>query len=264
MGSGTAELYDKQKNLIAIGHKAKGMYFSSEKHSIESMPMWLKRPPKAGRGDWHRKFGHIGVSRLQCTKKGGLVDGFEMPKDKSIFDCTACMKVKQTQNPFPRQTVTHTTKPGELTHTDLWEVCKMGIHRVRCFIFFIVNCSWCIIIKRLKTQDQAAEKVKNYVTYLECQYDMKPKQFHANNGGEYIGTTLKQWCEQKGVKLEYIAPHSPEKNGVTECMNRTLAEFTHVMILGHQLLSTYGPRSWDILHIWEMDHLPGHSKAKHL
>ena len=108
----------------------------------------------------------------------------------------------------------------------------MGIHGVKYFISFIDDCSRCVAIECLKTKDQAAEKIKNYVAYLEHQYDMRPKRFRADNGGEYIGTALKQWCEQKGIKLEYMAPHSPEQNGVAEHMNRTLAELACAMMFG--------------------------------
>ena len=174
MGSSTTELYDKQKNLIAIGHKVERMYLLDRETLHREHGNVIKETFKSWE-DWHRKFGHIGVSRLQHTKKGRLVDGFEMPKDEPTFDCAACTKAKQTQNLFPRQTVARMTKPGELTHTDLWEACETGIHGVKYFISFINNCSRCVAIKCLETKNQAAEKIKNYVAYLERQYDMKPK-----------------------------------------------------------------------------------------
>ena len=51
----------------------------------------------------------------------------------------------------------------------------MGIHGVQYLISFIDDCDRCVVIEFLKMKDQAAEKFKNYVAYLECQYDMSPK-----------------------------------------------------------------------------------------
>ena len=82
------------------------------------------------------------------------------------------------------------------------------------------------MVEFLKTKDQAAEKFKNYVAYLEHQYSMSPKWFCTDNSGEYIMGDLQGWCASKGIRLEYTAPHSPAQNGVAERMNRTLAELT--------------------------------------
>ena len=68
MGGGTAELYDKQKNLIAIGHKVKRMYLLDGEMLHRERSNVIKETSKSWE-DWHRKFGHIGVSRLQRTKK---------------------------------------------------------------------------------------------------------------------------------------------------------------------------------------------------
>ena len=68
MGGGTAELYDKQKNLIAIGHKVKRMYLLDGEMLHRERSNVIKETSKSWE-DWHRKFGHIGVSGLQRTKK---------------------------------------------------------------------------------------------------------------------------------------------------------------------------------------------------
>ena len=232
MDSGITELYDKEKNKIAVGHKIERMYLLNGETLHKERSNVIKEASNTSWEEWHKRFGHISVSGLQHMNKGGLVDGFEAPKDKPTFECVACTKVKQTRNPFPRKQITRTMQPGELIHTDLWEVREMGIHRVKYYISFIDDCSWCVTIECLKTKDQTTEKIKNYVAHLECQYAMKPKGFCADNGGEYIGIMLKQWCEQNGIKLEYTAPHSPEQNGVAEQMNRTLAELVRAMMFG--------------------------------
>jgi len=92
-----------------------------------------------------------------------------------------------------------------------------------------------VAIEFLKTKDQTTSKVKNYVAYLEHQYGMQPKAFRADNGGEYVNKDLINWCELKGIKFKYTAPHSPEQNGVAERMNWTLAELMHVMLIAQEV-----------------------------
>ena len=233
MGDGIAELYDKEKNKIAIGYQVERMYLLDREMLHKEHGNVTKETSNMSWEEWHKRFSHIGMSRLQRMNKEGLVDGFEAPKDEPTFECVACTKAKQTRNLFPRKQIVRITQPGELIHTDLWVAHETGIHRVKYFISFIDDCSRCVTIECLKTKDQTTEKIKNYVAHLERQYAMKPKGFHADNGGEYrVRIVLKQWCEQNGIKLEYTAPHSPEQNGVAKQMNRTLAELACVMMFG--------------------------------
>ena len=182
--------------------------------------------------DWHHRFGHIGVSGLQHTIDGQMVTGMVVNKsDSPKFDCEACIQAKQTHAPFPRQSKSRAERSGDLTHTDLWECRTTGIHGARYFISFIDDHSRCIALEFLKTKDQAAENFRNYVAYLEHQYNLFPKWFRADNGGEYITGDLQRWCAAKGIRLEYTAPYSPAQNGVAEQMNCTLVELTQAMIL---------------------------------
>ena len=232
VGDGHIHLYDKNKHLIAVRRKIERMYLLD----ITTHPALERVTLLTETGNtwqaWHCRFRHIGVSGLQCTLSKGLVMGMMVSEQDSLhLDCDACMQAKQTQTPFPRQSESRADRPGDLMHMDLWECQMTGIHGVQYFISFIDDCSRCITIEFLKTKDQAAEKFRNYVAYLECQYNMSPKPFRVDNGSEYIMGDLQGWCASKGIRLEYTAPHSPVQNGMAERMNRTLAKLSWAMIL---------------------------------
>ena len=55
-----------------------------------------------------------------------------------------------------------------------------------------------------------------------------------DNGGEYrkLGDDMHQ---QYGIKFEYTTVYTPEQNGVSERLNRTLAQLARGMILDAQL-----------------------------
>ena len=61
-------------------------------------------------------------------------------------------------------------------------------------------------------------------TILENQYGKKVKALRSNNGGEYISKEFADFCADKGIKREFIAPYTPAQNGVAERMNRTIQE----------------------------------------
>lgn len=45
---------------------------------------------------------------------------------------------------------------------------------------------------------------------------------HSGNGGEYINSFLKHFCEKGGIVLTTTTPYNPESNGLAEKMNRTI------------------------------------------
>jgi len=125
---------------------------------------------------------------------------------------------------------------------------------------FVDDYSRCVTIKYLKTKNQATEKCKDYLTYIERQRGVLPKALHADNGREYVNNDLIVWCESKGIKFETTAPYSPEQNGVAEQMNCTLVELLHAMLIACNLPSflwpeavTYAAYVHNHSHTWALD-----------
>ena len=48
--------------------------------------------------------------------------------------------------------------------------------------------------------------------------DQKLKVVRVDNGGEYRGQ-FEEYCQLKGIRLEYTVPKMPELNGLAERMN---------------------------------------------
>ena len=75
VGDECIHLYDKNKNLIAIGWKIERMYLLD----ITAHPAlkWATLSMEMGNTwqTWHCRFGHISMSGLQCTLNKGLVTG---------------------------------------------------------------------------------------------------------------------------------------------------------------------------------------------
>jgi transposase InsO family protein len=87
----------------------------------------------------------------------------------------------------------------------------------------------------LKSKDEAATKVKQYLTLIECQDQKLPKAVRADNRHEYVNKDLMGWCLNKGIELQTTVPHTPEHNGIAERWNRMVVELGRAMFLANNL-----------------------------
>ncbi len=60
----------------------------------------------------------------------------------------------------------------------------------------------------------------------------KVKTFRTDNGGEYMSTEFENYLKSEGIKT---IPKTPEQNGVSERMNRTLVEAVRSMLADSKL-----------------------------
>lgn len=59
---------------------------------------------------------------------------------------------------------------------------------------------------------------------VQNKFKCLPERIRCDNGGEFVSHYFKSFCKQKGIKMEYTIPRTPEQNGVAEKYNRTLLD----------------------------------------
>jgi len=184
---------------------------------------------------WHRRFGHVGYSGIKKLLDNQLIDGLQIDMYSPKLDCVACTEAKLSEAPYGPASGRQ-TKIGELTHMDLWGKYNMAsIHMNQYYLLMIDNAMRYITIEFLKTKDQAAQRIMNYMTYLKAQ-GKSPCTIHANRGTEFINESLRSWCQSQGIELQVTAPYSPSQNSVAEQMNRMLVELVCAMLTATELL----------------------------
>jgi hypothetical protein len=75
---------------------------------------------------------------------------------------------------------------------------------------------------------------KEFHAKVERETGRKLKCIRGYNGGEYRGP-FERYCRNFGIRLEKTPPKTPQLNGLTERMNRTLTERV-TTILSHAKL----------------------------
>jgi hypothetical protein len=150
-----------------------------------------------------------------------MVEGLTVDPNSPTPDCVACREAKQHVKPFVHSEQ-RGLAPGDLTHIDLWG--KYNVASINSNLYYIVmvdDASHFMTVDFLKSKDQVAQRVKNYLTYLTTQ-GCTPKVMRTDNGKEFINQQLSPWCRECGIEVQTTAPYSPLQNGVAKCSNHTL------------------------------------------
>jgi transposase InsO family protein len=85
------------------------------------------------------------------------------------------------------------------------------------------DASQMITIDFLKGKNEAAQKVKEYLTHLKV-HGKNPRSIWLDRGKEFINEVLESWCHQQGIETQLTTPYTPSQNGVAKRANRTLVE----------------------------------------
>jgi hypothetical protein len=163
-----------------------------------------------------------------------MVSGLQVDPKSPKSDCIPCTEAKQAHCPFP-SIAAHTITVGHLTHIDLWG--KYAVHSIngnQYYILFVDDYSCYVTVQFLKSKDQAAQSVRDYITHLNNR-EITTRAIRVDRGTEFINEPLKTWCAEKGIEIQMTAPYSPSQNGVAERMNRTLVELARAMLTARKL-----------------------------
>ncbi|KAK4313452.1 hypothetical protein Pmani_015209 [Petrolisthes manimaculis] len=181
---------------------------------------------------WHRRYGHLGIDNLKILVRDDLVDGLNFDVNKELEFCDACVKGKSKKSPFPCNKVKPDREPLELIHSD---VCgkfnEKSLSKGEYFLTFIDDATRYVWVYILKGKHEVFAKFKEWKKCVENQMGRKIKILRTDNGGEYKSNDFEQYLIDEGVRHEYTIPKTPEQNGVSERMNRTLVEQIRAMLI---------------------------------
>jgi transposase InsO family protein len=72
--------------------------------------------------------------------------------------------------------------------------------------------------------------LKKFLRRVQNEFDVKVKKIRSDNDTEFKNTQVKDFLDEEGIKHEFLAPYTPQQNGVAESKNRTLIEMARTML----------------------------------
>lgn len=163
-----------------------------------------------------------------------MVNGIDTT-NKTIGQCTVCVKGKQTRNSF-KSVGTRAKNVLDLIHSDVCgPMSQTSLGGANYFVLFVDDFSRKTFLYPMKTKSEVVDKFIEFKNRVECETGRKIRKFRSDIGGEYICGRLKAYFKQHGIQHQTTTPYTPEQNGLAERMNRTIVEKARCMLFDSDL-----------------------------
>ena len=184
---------------------------------------------------WHQRFGHLNLNDIKrLSRNDDVVIGMNVNKNVHFYDeqgCEPCALGKMHRLPFPKHSENRASRILEIVHTDLCGPMQVdSVGGSRYVLTFTDDYSRYNIVYFLKKKSEVLGKFQEYVKHVENMSNQSLKHLNiintlrSDNGGEYTSGDFSKYCKEKGIIRQFTNPHSPQQNGVSERLNRTIME----------------------------------------
>jgi hypothetical protein len=180
---------------------------------------------------WHRRLGHVHEKRLKYAVSKGLIIGVDLADGQLPF-CEACVQGKQTRKPFNGTADVQTKGMLQLVHSDVcgpMSVASLG--GARYFVTFTDDYTRYSSVYFLRQKSEVFSKFKEFAAEVTNATGLKIKTLRTDNGGEYTSNEFELFLKENGIRHEVTAPYTPQQNGVSERLNRTIQEMALSQLL---------------------------------
>lgn len=198
---------------------------------------------------WHRRLGHANLRTMQHMAAKQKAEGLPSSFTALPF-CSGCSMGKQTRVKIPTKkhiqpscrecqetrrmnseaSMTRTSKPLELVHTDLCGPLTTASSSGSRYMLTITDdfsrYTWLFFLKK---KSDTLSKFQQFKTMIELQGNFKLKTIRSDRGGEYTSSAFISFCETSGIVRQLTQAHTPHQNGVAERKNRSLMEKARCM-----------------------------------
>ncbi|KAK1685960.1 hypothetical protein QYE76_046808, partial [Lolium multiflorum] len=180
---------------------------------------------------WHRRLGHVNMRNLKQLLKGEHIVGLTGISFEKDCVCSACVAGKQLKKKHPIKSIVTTSRPLELLHLDLFGPSHYDTLGGSKYGLVIVDdysrYSWVFL---LRSKDETHREFITFAKKAQRMYESKIKAIRTDNGTEFKNYTMQEFVDDEGIKHEFSAPYTPQKNGVVERKNRTIIEMARTML----------------------------------
>lgn len=180
---------------------------------------------------WHRRLGHIHPRALNILKNRALgIDYTSLSFNDLNKTCVPCLQGKMSQRPFKNSQSRSNTKL-ELIHSDLCgPMSTQSWGGALYLLTFTDDFTRKTFGYMLKSKSEVFTKFVEFKSLVENQTGLKIKTLRSDNGKEYINRQMTQFLRESGIVHQTTVPYTPQQNGVSERVNRTIVEKARTML----------------------------------
>lgn len=179
---------------------------------------------------WHKRLGHCGSRTVLDMARSKVVEGMPLDTSSTPSKCEHCILGKQTRSSVPRvREGARATKALERIYVDLCGPMSIPSRSGRLYSMNIIDdYSSFVWSLPLRSKDEAAPILRNWLTALEVQTSYRLQSFVTDNG-ELASLQVQNWCTDKGILHLFTAPYTSAHNGRAERLHRTLLDKARAM-----------------------------------
>ena len=150
--------------------------------------------------------------------------------------CSACQMGKQTKANHQKVNVIATSRCLELFHVHLmWATITKSLGGKRCIMVIVDDFSRYTWVEFLREKSKTCEKMEVLCKRLQNENGVSIVKIRSDHGKEFKNARFDSFCKKNGIKNEFLAPKTPQQNGVVERKNRVIQEMARVMLLNKKI-----------------------------
>lgn len=234
-GKGNSLSIKHGAKVIGVGRKTGYLYRIGVKNSSSAVAL-TSRVARTWY-EWHCALGHLNRSQLKELVSKNLVSGMDIDtKSDQDFECDACVQAKHTRRPFPKAALTKYHNVGDIIYSDIWGPARTtSLQGNTYMITFTDGATRWVWTDYLKSRDEALNAFKKVEAFIKTQFQRDIKALQVDNAREYTQGAFRAYLDSRGTMIRPTAPYTPQQNGVSERLNRTIIEHARAMLIAHQL-----------------------------
>jgi transposase InsO family protein len=110
-----------------------------------------------------------------------------------------------------------TTRPLEMLHIDLFgPINYISISGNKYGLVIIDDYSHFTWVLFLQEKGETQEVLKKFSKRAQNEFDAKVKRIKSDNDSEFKNTQVEDYLDEEGIKHEFLAPYTPQQNGVAK------------------------------------------------
>lgn len=192
---------------------------------------------------WHERLGHISKAKFLEIKTKNMFEDIDLISNVLPDNvlCEACINGKQARLRFEKfKNKDYINRPLYVVHSDVCgPITPTTIDGKNYYVIFIDQYTHYCVTYLISHKSEVFAMFRDFVAKSEAHFNLKIVQFYIDNGGEYLSNEMRDYCVQKGITYHLTVPHTPQLNGVSERMNRTITEKARAMVSGAKLQKTF-------------------------